>query len=131
MGNEQLGARVSRGAFIALGKTSLFLFKLGDTEQDLVFEGQGMIPGNGPTKEIVELVRGSTPDSAGAAALRQHFCLAVESVLEIDALEARLKELGVKVLGTMPWNRGGKSVYFEDPDGHVGEVVSQGIWPHY
>ena len=31
----------------------------------------------------------------------------------------------------MDWELGGKSVYFEDPDGHVGEIGSKGIWKHY
>jgi hypothetical protein len=37
----------------------------------------------------------------------------------------------VKVLSTIGWERGGRSVYFEDLDGHVVEIASRGVWPHY
>lgn len=37
----------------------------------------------------------------------------------------------MKILGRMDWEKGGKSVYFEDLDGHVGEVGSRGVWAHY
>ena len=63
--------------------------------------------------------------------LRQHFCFAVRDPEDVAKWDERLQKLGVKVNGRMDWEKGGKSTYFEDPDGHVGEIGSRGIWPHY
>lgn len=37
----------------------------------------------------------------------------------------------MKMRGRINWPGGGRSIYFEDIDGHVGEIGSRGIWPHY
>lgn len=63
--------------------------------------------------------------------LKQHFCLAVNSKIEVEKWEQYLKEKDVEILGVMEWEKGGRSVYFADPDGHVGEIGSRGIWSHY
>jgi catechol 2,3-dioxygenase-like lactoylglutathione lyase family enzyme len=63
--------------------------------------------------------------------LKTHFALAVDKREEVDAWEERFEEEGVDVLGKVEWPTGGKSVYFQDLDGHVGEIASRGIWPHY
>lgn len=63
--------------------------------------------------------------------LRQHFCFAVSTPEDVDKWDAYLQSIGVKVTARMKWDRGGKSVYFEDLDGHIGEIGSRGIWPHY
>ena len=67
----------------------------------------------------------------GEAMLKQHYCLAVKNREEVERWEKHLELEKVKVLGTMDWERGGRSVYFADPDGHVGEIGSRGIWEHY
>lgn len=45
--------------------------------------------------------------------------------------EKELRGKGVRILGKVEWPKGGKSVYFADPDEHVGEIASRGIWPNY
>ena len=49
----------------------------------------------------------------------------------MEKWDKHLQKLGIEVTGRMDWEKGGKSIYFEDPDGHVGEIGSRGIWPHY
>ena len=44
---------------------------------------------------------------------------------------AHLTEAGVTMRGEMHWPRGGRSLYFEDPDGHVLELATPGLWPTY
>jgi catechol 2,3-dioxygenase-like lactoylglutathione lyase family enzyme len=33
--------------------------------------------------------------------------------------------------GEMTWPAGGRSIYFEDPDGHVLELATPGLWRNY
>jgi catechol 2,3-dioxygenase-like lactoylglutathione lyase family enzyme len=44
---------------------------------------------------------------------------------------ARLREAGVAIESETHWERGGRSVYFRDPDQHLIELVTPGIWPNY
>lgn len=46
----------------------------------------------------------------------------------IDAWEAWLAERGVVVVEKKRWERGGTSLYFHDPDGHLLELATPGIW---
>lgn len=55
---------------------------------------------------------------------KQHFALTVEPD-EIDAAAARLKELGVGIVGPMTHDwMPARSVYFADPDGHDLELCA-------
>ncbi|KAL3707980.1 hypothetical protein TMatcc_005962 [Talaromyces marneffei ATCC 18224] len=107
-----------------LGSTTLLLFKLGATHQDITVNSEkshGVIPGHGPTESLFQ----------NGNSLKQHFCFAVKSPRDVDEWSTHFDKLGVRILGRMDWELGGKSVYFEDPDGHVGEIGSRGIWKHY
>lgn len=110
----------------ALSNMTLLLFTLGLTKEDMISE-RGKIPWHGPTDAILQLLG----DVKQQQSLHQHYCLAVEKVEDVKHWEEWFAEQNVKMLGTMDWERGGRSVYFEDPDGHIGEVGSRGIWPHY
>lgn len=70
-------------------------------------------------------------DKGGGNVLKQHFCFAVRDPDDVRRYEKVLQQKGIKILGTVNWERGGRSVYFADPDGHIGEIGSRGIWPHY
>ncbi|GAA6022566.1 hypothetical protein JCM11491_005601 [Sporobolomyces phaffii] len=109
-----------RLAVFPLGETTLILFQRGETDQASTLPGDaGVIPGHGvaPALDGVDL--------------RTHFALAVDRREDVDAWEARFEQRRVDVLGKVDWPSGGKSVYFKDVDGHVGEIASRGIWPHY
>ncbi len=43
----------------------------------------------------------------------------------------RLMAVGVAIEGETAWERGGRSIYFRDPDDHLLELVTPGIWPNY
>jgi catechol 2,3-dioxygenase-like lactoylglutathione lyase family enzyme len=45
--------------------------------------------------------------------------------------ETRLGEAGVAIEGRTKWPRGGESIYFRDPDGHLLELATPGLWPGY
>ena len=57
-----------------------------------------------------------------------HFAFAV-SPEDLPAWEERLQLHGVVVEQRTTWPRGGQSLYFRDPDGHLGELATPGVWP--
>jgi catechol 2,3-dioxygenase-like lactoylglutathione lyase family enzyme len=59
-----------------------------------------------------------------------HFAFAIPTD-SLTAWEARLRHHGVTVDGRVNWSRGGISLYFYDPDGHLVELATPGIWPNY
>jgi catechol 2,3-dioxygenase-like lactoylglutathione lyase family enzyme len=46
---------------------------------------------------------------------------------ELDAWRARLESQGVEVLSEVAWEAG-RSLYFRDPDGHLLEIATPGLW---
>lgn len=59
-----------------------------------------------------------------------HFCFAIDAE-QVPLWEAHLVQLGVPVESRMAWPSGGKSVYFRDPDQHLIELASPGVWRTY
>ena len=49
----------------------------------------------------------------------------------LAAWRTRLEERGIPVESSFTWPTGGTSVYFRDPDGHLLELVTPGVWPNY
>jgi catechol 2,3-dioxygenase-like lactoylglutathione lyase family enzyme len=45
--------------------------------------------------------------------------------------QARLSECGIRVESSFTWPAGGTSIYFRDPDGHLLELLTPGVWPSY
>lgn len=70
------------------------------------------------------------PRTAHDGSGRLHLAFAVPADA-IDAWEAWLGEHGVAVAERRVWDRGGTSLYFRDPDGHLLEVASPGVWSVY
>lgn len=60
----------------------------------------------------------------------QHLGLAV-SKAQLPMWELQLAEHGVEIEGRMRWEQGAESIYFRDPDGHLLELVTPGIWANY
>jgi len=56
-----------------------------------------------------------------------HIALAVAEA-EFDAWRARLASKAVEVLSVVTWEAGGRSLYFRDPDGHLLELATPGVW---
>jgi catechol 2,3-dioxygenase-like lactoylglutathione lyase family enzyme len=61
---------------------------------------------------------------------RLHLAFAI-SASEVDAWRERLRSHGVSIEGEMEWPRGGTSLYFRDPDGHLVELATPGLWSIY
>ncbi|WP_337261736.1 MULTISPECIES: VOC family protein [unclassified Serratia (in: enterobacteria)] len=60
----------------------------------------------------------------------QHLGLAVSKV-QLPLWEQHLAEHGIRIEGRMRWEHGGESIYFRDPDEHLLELVTPGIWANY
>jgi catechol 2,3-dioxygenase-like lactoylglutathione lyase family enzyme len=49
----------------------------------------------------------------------------------LPAWRARLEKQGVTIESSFTWPGGGVSLYFRDPDGHLLELLTPGVWPIY
>ncbi|MEK4034639.1 VOC family protein [Methylocystis sp. IM3] len=82
----------------------------------------------GGALEAVELPGGRIPPHDGSGPAHLAFSVAAE---DLPAWEARLAECGVDIEARMTWRRGGESLYFRDPDGHLVELATPGLWANY
>ncbi len=69
---------------------------------------------------------GTIPGHEGSG--RLHFAFAVDS---LAGWRQQLAAHGVAIEGETKWPAGGTSWYFRDPDGHLVELATPGIWPTY
>jgi catechol 2,3-dioxygenase-like lactoylglutathione lyase family enzyme len=72
----------------------------------------------------------SRPTGSHDASGQQHIAFSVAAA-DVRAWEARLLEAGVTIEESRAWARGGRSLYFRDPDGHLLELASPGVWSIY
>jgi ubiquinone/menaquinone biosynthesis C-methylase UbiE/catechol 2,3-dioxygenase-like lactoylglutathione lyase family enzyme len=56
-----------------------------------------------------------------------HFALAITAD-SYDVWRSRLADRGVAVEREIVWPLGGKSMYFRDPAGNLGELITPGVW---
>lgn len=47
---------------------------------------------------------------------------------EYEEWKEKIKRLGIEIIHEEPWHDGFLSFYFHDPDGHVLEIVQEGMW---
>lgn len=110
MGLKPMFADHRLTAYDVAGRSVLLVFKRGASAQPSVVAG-GTIPGH---------------DGSGPL----HLAFAIDSS-QLAAWEERLESHGVGIEGRTNWARGGKSIYFRDPDGHLIELATPGLWPIY
>jgi catechol 2,3-dioxygenase-like lactoylglutathione lyase family enzyme len=49
----------------------------------------------------------------------------------LSAWREKLKEHDIAIESSFTWPGGGLSIYFRDPDGHLLELLTPGVWPIY
>lgn len=59
-----------------------------------------------------------------------HVAFAIPSA-ELASWESRLEEQGIAIEEKTAWARGGQSLYFRDPDRHLIELATPGVWSVY
>jgi catechol 2,3-dioxygenase-like lactoylglutathione lyase family enzyme len=82
----------------------------------------------GSATQTVTMPGGTIPGHDGAGPLHVAFAIGKD---ELARWEAHLGAHGVPVEGTTDWSRGGRSIYFRDPDGHLLELATPGLWTVY
>ena len=106
----------------ALSKDSRFCaYDVGGVSVLLLFS-------RGATLETVHLPGGTIPPHDGHGPIHMAFAVGAD---DLQAWEQRLQQHDVTIEGRTDWPRGGHSVYFRDPDGHLLELVTPGVWPTY
>jgi catechol 2,3-dioxygenase-like lactoylglutathione lyase family enzyme len=109
-GFDQLMADERFCALNVRGQQVLLLFRKHATTQPVVIPG-GIIPPH---------------DGDGQTHLA--FTITVE---DEEAWTEHLKTAAVAIESRVAWPRGGFSLYFRDPDGHLIELVTPGCWEIY
>jgi len=82
----------------------------------------------GATGETVVLPSGTIPGHGGDGTLHVAFAIGAD---ELAQWEKHLADRNVAIEGRNTWSRGGRSVYFRDPDGHLLELATPGLWSVY
>jgi catechol 2,3-dioxygenase-like lactoylglutathione lyase family enzyme len=99
-------------------------FKAGTRQVLLLFKRGGTlepVPVTPPGGGVIPPHDGSGP---------HHLAFAVSETGYDEWLE-RLRVRDIAIESETSWERGGRSVYFRDPDGHLLELITPGIWPNY
>lgn len=107
---ERLAGDDRLRALSVAGRHVLLLFRTGGSVEDRDGEG-GVIPAH---------------DARG----RIHLAFAVPRG-SLPAWRDRLASLEIEIESEMHWSRGGRSLYLRDPDGHLVELATPGIWTIY
>jgi catechol 2,3-dioxygenase-like lactoylglutathione lyase family enzyme len=96
-------------------------FSVADRDVLLLFRKGGSL-------EPMPTPGGAIPPHGGSGQL--HVAFAIPASAEAD-WRRRLEERGIVIESTVDWPRGGRSLYFRDPDGHLLELITPGCWPIY
>ena len=88
----------------------------------LVSREKARVPSKTPAGEVPPCLGG-----AGEVLGAGHIAFAVGEA-DLDAWRARLESQGVEVLSEVTWEGGAHSLYFRDPDGHLLELATPGLW---
>ena len=102
LGLESIGKEVGRHVFFRVGDSVLLLFRAEETIKGTSLPAHGT---RGPG----------------------HFALGIAAD-DFEAWRLRLEAHGVAIEREVHWPRGGRSLYFRDPDGNSVELVTPGLW---
>jgi catechol 2,3-dioxygenase-like lactoylglutathione lyase family enzyme len=96
-------------------------FKVGNSQVLLLFA-------RGSDPEGTVLPFGTIP--AHGTSGQAHLGFGVPAA-SLSAWSARLEEKRITIESSLTWPNGGTSIYFRDPDGHLLELLTPGVWPNY
>jgi catechol 2,3-dioxygenase-like lactoylglutathione lyase family enzyme len=73
-------------------------------------------------------IDGTIPPHGGSGRMHVAFSIRPE---DLESWRTRLAERGVRIESVVRWKRGGTSLFFRDPDQHLIELLSPGLWSFY
>ena len=79
----------------------------------------------GESNQPIPLPFGAIPPHDGTGRLHLTFAIPAR---ELATWEAHLERHAVAIESRVKWPRGGTSLYFRDPDGHLVELATPGLW---
>jgi catechol 2,3-dioxygenase-like lactoylglutathione lyase family enzyme len=79
----------------------------------------------GGSLQPIETPGGSIPPHDGSGPVHIAFSISADAH---ETWQAHLQDHGVALEGRTQWPRGGVSVYFRDPDDHLLEIATPGLW---
>ncbi len=82
----------------------------------------------GGSLQPIETPGGSIPPHDGSGPMHVAFSISKD---ELESWQDHLQSVGVALEGRTQWPRGGVSVYFRDPDNHLLEIATPGLWKRY
>ena len=97
------------------------MFSVADKQVLLIFR-------SGSRPEAVPTPGGMIPPHEASGQLHFAFSISKE---DFAAWEERLIAQGIGIESKVTWPAGGRSLYFRDPDNHLVELVTPGIWEVY
>jgi len=112
---DQLGLRLLESG------ERLCVFSVADKQVLLIFRS------GGPMKPI-PTPGGMIPPHDAAGQLHLAFAVSKE---DLGGWEKHLADRGIAIESKVTWPTGGQSVYFRDPDNHLVELATPGIWEVY
>jgi catechol 2,3-dioxygenase-like lactoylglutathione lyase family enzyme len=97
-------------AYSVAGRSVLLLFK------------------RGASNCVTQLPFGKMGPHDGSGSLHLAFSISIE---DLSGWEKVLADRGIAVESRVHWPRGGTSLYFRDPDNHLVELATPGVWTIY
>jgi catechol-2,3-dioxygenase len=82
----------------------------------------------GHTADDTHIPGGTVPGHEGQG--RGHVAFAIDAA-ELGRWEVHLARHAVAVESRVDWAKGGKSLFFRDPEGNLLEVATPGLWRNY
>ena len=82
----------------------------------------------GASLQTAHLPGGTIPPHDGSGPLHIAFAISADA---LPQWEEHLGRHAIAIEGRTDWPRGGRSIYFRDPDGHLLELATPGLWATY
>ena len=82
----------------------------------------------GASNSDTQIPGGTIPAHDGSGQIHAGFSI---DRSQLPAWEGRLASAGVDIVSRVSWPRGGESIYFRDPDDHLLELLTPGVWTIY